>query len=414
MSKLCGPSFFLGSGLVAAILGIAVVLFARSRGALPGSAPAERESGERTERASPPADLPAPEASARRQAAEGGELLSLDDLRALLLSPRRLDQVRAIELLLARGTPEALQVLLDAFLASSDPLLVGLLEEAMLKSTTDLAPSLIAAFRASRDPERLTRIGRTLARLAGERPDVEKAVVGLLVGMLRDPDLKPEHLAALEDALVALGGRALETLAAYLSDPAAGPEGAGTVAAILSRLDAAHGSAVREKVREGFEAMRRALEDPALTATEKDATRKKTGSLAWAVGNRPASEHDLLSRDLVDGLLRTTDPAQAGTLAWGLTNLKGLSDEARFETVQSILGALPGQSGDALRQSYVWAASQIVAAGYGNRALDEGFYRMMQAAEEASGQHANDPRVSASLRWLLAELKTYEKKKLGG
>lgn len=287
----------------------------------------------------------------RKDVSESGDVLSLDDLRRLLLSSRRLAQVRAIDLLLARGTPEALAVLFDAFLTTSDPLLLALLEEGLLQSTLDLAPMLMDAFHASTDPQQLGRLAGLLTDLVGKRPDPEQTVVGLFVEALGDPNLKPEHDAAIEDALVALGARALDSLSAYLTDPASDPRSAGTIAAVLSRLDAAHGDAVRERVKDGFEAMRKLLDDPALTTVEKDAARKKTGSLAWAVGNRPPAEHDLLARDLVENFLRVTDPAQARTLAWGMTNLKGLSDEARIETVQSILDSLPSQFDGTLRQS---------------------------------------------------------------
>src|SRR5262245_14022928 len=315
MSKLHRPSFFLGGGLVAVVAGFVSVLVLRSR---------ELEAP--VAGARPPADIPAAareetrapdEAPGRGTVPERKEVLTLAGLRQLLLSPRRLDQVRAIELLLADGTPEAIQVLLDAFLASSDPILLALLEEGLLRSDLDITSRLMAAFHSSMDPRKLGRLAGMLAQLAGKRPDLEHAVVGLFIDTLKDPGLSPEQADALEDALVALGSRALDPLAAYLADPRSDPRAAGTVAAVLSRLDAALGSAVREKVRDGFEAMRKAIDDPVLTAEEKEAARKKTGSLAWAVGNRPPAEHDLLARDLLDSFLRATDQAQAGTFAWG-------------------------------------------------------------------------------------------------
>ena len=424
MSTIHRPSFLLGGGLVAAILGFVAVLLLRPWDhTLPGNARAGEGPGGLADRARPPADVateeraetrPPYERPSRMEVPERSELLSLADLRQLLFSSRRLDQVRAIELLLAQGTPEAVQALLDAFLTSSDPILLALVEEAMLKSSLDLAPGLMSALYASTDPQRLSRLAGMLTQLAAKRPDLEQKVVGLFIEALGDPSLNPEHAKAIEDALVALGTRALDPLAAYLADPQSDPRGAGTVAAVLSRLDAAHGNAVRERVRAGFEAMRKVLDDPALTTAEKDAARKKTGSLAWAVGNRPPAEHDLLARDLVESFLGATDPAQAGTLAWGMTNLKGLSDPARFDTVQSILGSLPDQSDNALRQSYVWAVSQIVAAGYGARPLDANFYGMLNAAEDAWSRYQNDTQVSVQFRWLLAELHAYEKKKQGG
>ncbi len=412
MSQIHKPSFLLGGGLVAAVAGFVFVLVLRSReqdkpvaGAQP---PAEIRAEAREETRTPH------EAQGRGAVSERTEVLSLPNLRQLLLSSRRLDQVRAIELLLAQGTPEAVQVLLDVFLSSSDPILLALLEEGLLRSELDLTSSLMAAFHASLDPQKLGRLAGMLAQLAGKRPDLEAAVVGLFIDTLKDPDLSPEQAAALEDALVSLGSRVLDPLAAYLADPRSDPRGAGTVAAVLSRLDAAHGSAVRERVRDGFEAMRKALDDPVRTPEEKDAARKKTGSLAWAVGNRPTAEHDLLARDLLDSFLRATDQAQAGTLAWGMTNLTGLSDGARLETVQSILGALPGSPDSALRQSYVWAVSQIVSAGYGDRPLDANFEAILGAAEGAWKEYQDDPRVSVQLRWLVAELRAYEQKRRNG
>ncbi len=350
------------------------------------------------------------EASPNTKALEH-ESFSTGDLRRLLFSARRLDQVRAIVLLLAQATPEAIRVLLDAFLTSSDPILLALLEEAMLKSSIDLVPDVMKALAGSTDPQTLARLAGMLTQLALTRPDLEQSVVGLFIEALEDSNQSAEHAKAVEDALIALGIRALEPLKRYLADAHSDSQGAGAAALVLSRLDAAHGNAIREALREGFDAMRQALDDPARSAAEKEAVRKKIGSIAWAAGNRPPEEQDLLARDLVEGFTHATDSAEAGTLAWGIANLKGLSDEARLQTVQSILTALPDQTDSARRQSYVWAVDQIVSAHYdGSRELDGSFYDIVNVAQEAWDRFQNDPSVSAQLRWLLAELRAHEQK----
>ncbi|HET6201692.1 MAG TPA: hypothetical protein VFI25_02690 [Planctomycetota bacterium] len=341
---------------------------------------------------------------------KGDESLSLEDLRRLLSSSSRFDQIRAIELLLQAKTLEANGVLLEALLAATDPILLSLLEEGLLRSSLDIAPSVMGAFRASRDPEALARLAGMLAKLAGKRPSLEREVAEFFIGALKDSRLDPERAASVSEALVALGIGALDPLAAYVADPLSDPEGAGNAAWVLAQLSPEHGDALREKLGEGFDSILKALRDPVLAETEKNAVLQKTGSLAWAASLRPQGEHDLLGDVLVSNLTRTPDQAQAGTLAWGIANLKGLSDEARLRITQSLLDSAVGQSDTTLAQSYMWAVSQMVTSNPG-RPLDANFYQVLRAVEDAWQRYGQDPSASPRIQWLLSELRAYEKKK---
>src|SRR6185436_17181081 len=78
--------------------------------------------------------------------AESDQDLSTEELRKLLASSRRIDQVRAIELLLRDGSTAANRILVDAFLTSKDSVLLALLGEALLASPLAFAPTILEAF----------------------------------------------------------------------------------------------------------------------------------------------------------------------------------------------------------------------------------------------------------------------------
>jgi RNA polymerase sigma factor (sigma-70 family) len=337
--------------------------------------------------------------------------LSTAELRQLLLSSRRFDQVRAIDGLVAQATPAAVQVLLDALLTSTDPILVALLEEALLDPSIDVAPELMKAMIGSTAPETLAKLARMLTQLATSRPDVEHAVVALLVQSFDDPDSSEETSHAIADALVALGRRAVDPLTAYLTDAHTDPKGAGAAAAVLSRLDAAHGDAVRDALNSGIDAMRALLDDPEASAAEKESARQKIGSIAWAASHRPPEEQDALARDFLQRFESAADEAEAGTLAWGIAHLDGLSDQARLQTVESLLAALPDQPDRAHRQSYVWAVSQLVAAHYDGRDVDASFHDIVDVAQEAWNRHQSDPQLAGQLQRLLDEVRALESRK---
>jgi hypothetical protein len=322
-----------------------------------------------------------------------------------------MDQLRAIELLLAQDRPDAVELLIHTFLTTGDPVLRVLLEDAMVNSTLDLAPRLVEAYRSSTDPQVLAQLTRMLSAFAARQPGLDEEVVKLFVDALADPGLRTEHALALDAALVAFGGRALPALAAYLSDPASDPRGVGTAASVLSKLDASLGGNVREVVRTGFDAMRAILDEPKSTAEEQDTARQRTGSIAWAVGERPAAEHDLLAQDLVEQMLRASDAPQASTFAWGLSNLKGLSDDARLATIQSILAAMPQQANGDRRQSWLWGVNQLVTAGYGTRPLDAKFTAIMEAIEAAVNGNKGDAAIAKQLQGLIDQLQEFEQKR---
>ena len=72
--------------------------------------------------------------------------------------------------------------------------------------------------------------------------------------------------------------------------------------------------------------------------------------------------------------------------------LDGLSSGTRARLSRSILEALPEQRDQDLRQTYLWAVSQLVT-DYGNRALDQEFYDVLALVDDLTG------RVRAGLRF---------------
>jgi hypothetical protein len=113
---------------------------------------------------------------------------------------------------------------------------------------------------------------------------------------------------------------------------------------------------------------------------------------------RPEAEHAQLAETLVESLARTIDEGQAGTLSWGITNLKGLSDEGRLHATQRLLDSLVGQSNGNLAHTYVRTISEM-AGSAGTSAAG-----LRQLVENAWTAHGGNPRVAAHLQWLRAQL----------
>jgi hypothetical protein len=316
----------------------------------------------------------------------------------LLRSSSRSDQIDAIELLLRAGTPEAAKLLVEALQATTDPVLTALLEEALLKSPLDLSPAIQAAFSSVKGPGKLAILARLLTQLVTKRPDLEKTVVAFFVGALSDGVLNPERADSASKALVALGPGAVDEVVTFLTDRKTGPLEAGTAAWVLTQLSSGQGDLVRQKLGEGFDANEKALSDPDLPDEEKMPVRKKTGSLAWVAIQRPEAEHDHMAEMLVDKLARTTDEEQAGTLAWGIVSLKGLSEAGRMHATQVLLDSLVGQRNANLAHAYVRAISEMATAA---GVSPTGFRRLV---DDAWAAHGRDPQVAPHLERLRTQL----------
>ena len=393
--KLHVRSFALGALIVGlAAAGVALLRGARESG-VASPAPSGRE-------AAPPratnAPADAPDASAPRGRADAGAArrtpreLGL----ALLAAKSRLEQVQAIAALTDDGTPEAMQILLDAFVSTDDGVLLALLEEALLKSPSDMSPSFMAAFQGSSDPKKLERLANLLRHAVANRPELSDLVVAFLIRALDDADAARNGAAAA--ALQLLGRGAVDQLAARLRDARCSPETAGALAEILSKLPEQYEGVVRDKVTEGFESTRDVLRDPNASDADKDAARKKTGSIAWIASSRSPGEHDALAPILADQLGRTTDPGQAGTLAWGLGELRGLSDTGRTQTASVLLDALSRQNDGDVR--LIMSRSLVQLAQSGVAASNEALRNKLSSAEAAE----TDPKVKAQLQAMLAKL----------
>jgi hypothetical protein len=127
---------------------------------------------------------------------------------------------------------------------------------------------------------------------------------------------------------------------------------------------------------------------------------KKTGSLTWSASLRPEQEHDQLGEVLLESLLASKDEAQAGSLAWGLGNLTGLSDPSRSAAARSLLDALDGQVDDALRQQYLRTIEQLALA----QPLGPSFDGLVRLVEDARARQGHDAQLAVRLDGLLAEL----------
>jgi hypothetical protein len=316
----------------------------------------------------------------------------------MLLSSSRLDQVQAIDLLLEAKTPEAAQVLLDALQTATDPVLLALLEEALMSSPLDLSPAIQAAFSNMNSPQKLGTLAHLLTQLVRKRPELQQKVVGFFIGALGDAAVVPERADSASKALVALGIGAVDQVATFLTDRATTPEGAGTAAWVLAQLSSEHGDVLRKKLREGLDATQEVLNDPDLPEADKAAVRQKTGSLAWVAMQRPAAEHERIADVLVDSLARTTDEAKAGTLVWGIVNLKGLSDDGRLRATQTLLDSLVGQSNTNLSHTYVRAIGELAASGGTSRP------ELQRLVENAWATHGRNPQVAVHLQWLRTQL----------
>lgn len=395
-------SLFLGGLLgVLAATGVAFALFAwpRELAAPPADAGEARREPSGGPGQHPPTEpeprAPVTEAPAREPV--GHEPLQPDALRGLLAAARtRLDQVAAITALLANGSAEARQVLLDAFLASDDKVLLTLLEEALLRSTHEMTPSLMLAFGGMRAPAKLDRLANMLRQAAMNRPELTDQVVAFLIGALDQPGDPHEEPAA--GALRAFGRGALEQLVAHLRERGCGAEAAGSVAEILSKLPPECSEVLRDKVAQGFDATRELLGDPTVEAADKELARRKTGSLAWAAFSRPASEHDALAQVLADQLGRSADAGQVGTLAWGIGNLSGLSDAGRKKVASALLGSLQQQSDRNIRGTIAASLVQLAIAG------GPGSYEAIRGMVESARIAATDATVLKQLERMLADL----------
>ncbi len=343
-----------------------------------------------------------PDVAAESPGANDRDELSTADARQLLASENRLDQVRAIQFLLDEGTPDANQLLLETFLASSDPLLAALLEEALLQSELNVAPSIMAAFRTTLDPAKAGRLADMLVSLAARHPALEAEVVELLVGALAESGPDGERAHGIPAALVRIGAGALDAVAAFLAGAQATSESAQSAAWVLTQMGSERADQVRESLRAAFAALFDAQGDLGLTDEERAAMVERTQTIAWAATYRPEDEHDRMGSMLVDCLFRAPDAQQCQSLAWGLANLRGLSDAGRLAAASRILATLPEQPDASLRQPYVWALSSL--ASFHDGPPDAIFFAILERAQESYSLHRNDPGVSVQLRWLLAEL----------
>ena len=325
--------------------------------------------------------------------------LSRDDLRRLLFSSKRIDQVRAIELLLQDESDEARRILLDAFLGSTDRVLLALLHEALLASPQLFAPAMLEAFLASQDASVLARLSGLLAGFAQERPELQRELIGHLMAALDEGDAAPDRAGAALNALVALGVDAADELGDYIVDRDSGPAGVGSAAWALAQLSGEHGALVRERLDEGLRALD--LEQWGLSEEERAAMLEKTGSIAWAASLRPESEHDRLAETLLASLLSTRDPAQAGTLGWSLGNLKGLSEDECLGLTRDLLSALEGQADESMRQQYASALMRVAMERPAGPAFDD-LVRLVQDARDA---HGSGGRLAPLLERMLADLR---------
>ena len=335
------------------------------------------------------------------EASAGDSARSPRDLRRLLLSSARIDQVRAIELLVADGSPEAHRMLLDAFASTSDRVLQALLEEALLGCAPDVAPAVIEAYLAADDPALVGRLSGLLAGIAGARPELEALVIEHFLAALADAERFPERAGAATQGLASLGVAAADELGDFLVDRDSGPKGVGSAAALIGALPERHGDVVRATLAESLHGSLDVLGEPGLGAEERDAVLQKTGSLAWCTSLRPESEHDDLGQLLLETLLTTQDPAQAGTLAWGLQSLKGLSQGSRVEIARSLLDSLNGQSDDALRQQYLRALLSVTP----EHAQEPSFSEILLLVQDARALQGADEELGRRLDALLAALR---------
>ncbi len=331
--------------------------------------------------------------------------LSEEDLRKLLLSSNRIDQIRAIDLLRQEGSATANQILVDALLATKDPVLIALLEEAMLQSPKAFAPAILHALLSSEDRKLLGRLPGLLTEMVQREPDLAREVAGPLVEALEESDASPDRTTVATEALKGLGVAAAGILGEHLVDRASSPKGAGSAAWLIAQLPGEHADVVREKLSEGLRSANELLEDSTVTEEERSTLQQKSGSIGWAASLRPESEHDSLGGILLNNLLRTNDPAQAGTLAWSMGNLKGLTDNSRVSITRELLDRMDTQSSDALRYQYTSTLKQLALS----QPVGPHFHELVQMAQDARRAHAVDGKLVPLLDRLLADLHAHEK-----
>ena len=339
------------------------------------------------------------------QEAQQGEAQPLDllDWKRLLASNDRVDQARAIRHLLELGTEEAGQLLLQSFMHVEDPLLVLLLEEALLETELDLAPLMIEEFSGPVDPRQAGRLASLLTQLAAQRPTLEPALVDLFVAALEDPGPNGELLEAARDGLIEIGPGAVDAVAAFLANPHSNREQAQLAAEILAQAETDLPELLHRSLEQSFAQLQQAAGDTGLTDAELEGVLRKSQALAWATANRPTAEHDALTAMAAAKLLGTTHPTQAQYFAWTLANLGGTSPQARVQTSAGLLSGLGQSSSSELRQSLVWAVRHL-AVDYENRPIDGSFDAILQAAQNARDASSHGSGLSQELIWLLEQL----------
>jgi hypothetical protein len=368
------------------------------RVALEEQAPVRGEPDARRAPDATPVARPAEDAPERAGAA--------DDLAR---AASRADQARAIEALLAEGSPAAVQTLLESFLASDDALLTALLEEALLASGFDLTGPLSDAFRASADEERSARTAALLVRMVERQPSLEGDVVELFVAQLAHP--LGDGLVAARDGLAALGAGAVEPVAAFLADPATSPQAAEAAAWVLGQVAPEHADLVRAQLAASIEGVLETGRRGGLTPEALEDLHTKTQWVAWSAVNRPGVEHDDLVGLFVDSIGTTRDGAQAQSLAWGIANLHELSDAARADAASALFASLLTTEVADVRQSHVWALVHVAHA-YGEHALGPLFHDVRARAEEALQLH-HDQAAAQELSWLVEHLDGFAQEHAG-
>src|SRR5262245_25021600 len=202
-------SFVLGV-MAAGIPAVAVFLWhSGPEPAQTSTATAPVEPGRLAATASPAAEQPSPPVEPPAREALGLERLTPGALRQLLsAASTRREQIDAITALLENGSSEAMQVLLDMFLATDDKVLLALLEEALLRSPHEVTPNLMAQFSATSDPSKLDTLAKMLLQAAANRPELSDEVVAFLISALDEPgDARSESAAR---ALQSLGSGAVD------------------------------------------------------------------------------------------------------------------------------------------------------------------------------------------------------------
>ncbi len=107
---------------------------------------------------------------------------------------------------------------------------------------------------------------------------------------------------------------------------------------------------------------------------------------------------------LLASLVKTRDPAQAGTLAWGIGNLKGLTADARVDITRDLLTAMHDQADHSLCQQYASTLRALAAAQPAGPPL----HALVQLAQDARDLQGADSKLAPLLDALLADLRARE------